>query len=129
MARFVSAMVALAALLLVAVHPAAMATASVAPKAPANVAPKAPVAAAAPCHEAAVKAVKAVKDDGAKTKRVADCCDDGRCGGNCTPAGAFFRDLPVKLLAFLRAALQAPVTAQAPFVIADARERPPKIGA
>jgi hypothetical protein len=127
MARLFSAMLGLVALMLVAVHPAAMAAAATAPAH----APVEAVAAAEapPCHEAAPPAKSAKAEKPASGRAKADCCADGRCSSNCTPMIAFFRGLPATFLSFLRAALEAPVRAQVPLRLADSRERPPKIGA
>lgn len=117
MKRLIPALFALFALLLVAVHPAAMASARSA----------APVAEAAPpCHGAEAMAVKAVpKADKQPGKAATDCCADGRCSA-CTPLLAFFRAVPGQVIAFLRAVLEAPVRAAVPLRLADARDRPPK---
>lgn len=126
MTRLLPAMLGLLALLLVAVHPAAMAAAT---SAPASAQAAAPPAEAASCHEAAAPA-KAAKAEtpGGKTSK-ADCCADGRCSSTCSPLAAFFRGMPATFLSFLRAALETPARAQGPLRLTDARERPPKIGA
>jgi hypothetical protein len=126
MARLLSAMLGLLALMLVAVHPAAMAAAATAP---ASVQTTAVTTGAPPCHEAAAPAKAAKAEKPASKTSKADCCAEGRCGSTCSPMIAFFRGLPATFLSFLRAALEAPARAQVPLRLVDARERPPKISA
>lgn len=124
MARLLSALLGLTALLMAATLPAAVAAA------PAPVAVSAE--AAAPCHAApatggkAEAKAKAKGDKSAAERLLTQCCGDGRCGGSCSPLVAFFRGLPGAVLSLLRSAIEAPVRAHAPLGLADTRERPPK---
>lgn len=74
-------------------------------------------AAGSDCHEEPAKAER---------QKAADCCPTG-CDGNCTMIGAFFAAAPMRnAIAFLRAALDAPVRAMPVTRSNLAVERPPK---
>jgi hypothetical protein len=105
------ALMALLALLFAGLHPAAMAGPAL---------PVVEATFAEPCHEAATP--KPVKADRPAN---ADCCPDG-CDGQCTPAAAFFAAPAAKLLAFLRAVVDAPALARAPNADIRTAERPPR---